>query len=407
MLIAILEFTIFFSQKFLHFFFRYIESTKKKIEDFVVHAIPVSSTPSPRSPKQPKILKPIVKPQRIGYRINSNNANASMQENCVHTKPAYSYAFLIALALKNNTRDNMQVGEVYKFITKHFPYYRNAPSEWQNSVRHCLHFNNFFRKTEIAIIGNSRPRYQWSLCPSKIEFIDKKLKKITRKNCELIKKSMQEPDLLEAMELGHLEEDFCESSEKDDIMEYTDDEMPMLDEIAEDYSNDQEDSDQSDTEENSQNRGFKAKCFHCDKVFSGNTDEFREHVEAHSNDEPEPLMVKVSPAKVRPKQPSIQDGVPRKEYIKPALSNACLIALALKNSLNNHLSCPEVYAFCCEHFPYFETAKKEWKNSIRHAISTNKCFMKYDENHGKKGNLWTTNPQYEDWLNNELERHFR
>ena len=50
--------------------------------------------------------------------------------------------------------------------------------------------------------------------------------------------------------------------------------------------------------------------------------------------------------------------------------------LALKNSRSGQLSVQEIYKFLCEHFPFFNTAPQGWKNSVRHALSMNKCFQK-------------------------------
>ena len=49
---------------------------------------------------------------------------------------------------------------------------------------------------------------------------------------------------------------------------------------------------------------------------------------------------------------------------------------ALKNSRTGQLSVQEIYKFLCEHFPFFNTAPQGWKNSVRHALSMNKCFQK-------------------------------
>ncbi|XP_020292286.1 forkhead box protein N2-like isoform X3 [Pseudomyrmex gracilis] len=44
----------------------------------------------------------------------------------------------------------LPVKEVYAWILDHFPYFRNAPTGWKNSVRHNLSLNKCFRKVEKA-----------------------------------------------------------------------------------------------------------------------------------------------------------------------------------------------------------------------------------------------------------------
>ena len=59
---------------------------------------------------------------------------------------------------------------------------------------------------------------------------------------------------------------------------------------------------------------------------------------------------------------------------------------ALKNSRTGQLSVQEIYKFLCEHFPFFNTAPQGWKNSVRHALSMNKCFQKIPDPRPKSSN---------------------
>ena len=89
----------------------------------------------------------------------------------------------------------------------------------------------------------------------------------------------------------------------------------------------------------------------------------------------------------------------------------CFSFSALKNSRTGQLSVQEIYKFLCEHFPFFNTAPQGWKNSVRHALSMNKCFQKIPDPRPKsnsaengnsvgmatnqnavKGFLWLLNP---------------
>ena len=67
--------------------------------------------------------------------------------------------------------------------------------------------------------------------------------------------------------------------------------------------------------------------------------------------------------------------------------------MAFRNSDTGHLPVNEIYNFIVENFPYYRTAKDGWKNSIRHNLSLNKCFEKFENplNWSKKGCLWGLN----------------
>jgi forkhead box protein N len=130
-------------------------------------------------------------------------------------KPAYSYACLIALALKNSYTDSMSVSEIYKFICEHFPYFKNAPSEWKNSVRHTLCMNKCFEKSEKpASSGGQWRGWLWAMKPSEIKRMDNLVKKWTSKDIQAIKEAMAMPDCYDALERGEMKKDYNPNPEK-------------------------------------------------------------------------------------------------------------------------------------------------------------------------------------------------
>lgn len=68
----------------------------------------------------------------------------------VTSKPPYSFSCLIFMSIEDSKGKALPVKEIYTWILDHFPYYRNAPTGWKNSVRHNLSLNKCFRKVDKA-----------------------------------------------------------------------------------------------------------------------------------------------------------------------------------------------------------------------------------------------------------------
>lgn len=70
----------------------------------------------------------------------------------IHTsnKPPYSFSCLIFMAIEDSIQKALPVKEIYAWILDHFPYFKNAPTGWKNSVRHNLSLNKCFQKVEKA-----------------------------------------------------------------------------------------------------------------------------------------------------------------------------------------------------------------------------------------------------------------
>ncbi|XP_060532398.1 forkhead box protein N3-like isoform X2 [Cylas formicarius] len=101
------------------------------------------------------------------HQTQSKTANGSYNQNgsqrsrhphnvpydpLVHTnnKPPYSFSCLIFMAIEDSVQKALPVKEIYAWILDHFPYFRNAPTGWKNSVRHNLSLNKCFQKVEKA-----------------------------------------------------------------------------------------------------------------------------------------------------------------------------------------------------------------------------------------------------------------
>ncbi|XP_014359434.2 forkhead box protein J3 [Papilio machaon] len=79
----------------------------------------------------------------------NNNKEVDLKENLnkiKHTKPAYSYASMIRLAISSSPNGKMTLNEIYNYICNAFPYYKEAGKGWMNSIRHNLSLNKCFMK---------------------------------------------------------------------------------------------------------------------------------------------------------------------------------------------------------------------------------------------------------------------
>lgn len=92
----------------------------------------------------------------------------------------------------------------------------------------------------------------------------------------------------------------------------------------------------------------------------------------------------------------VEEYIPEEER-KPPYSYASLIRLAILNSPNQKATLSDIYRWIQDKFIYYKNqVNLGWKNSIRHNLSLNKCFMKVARSRHDpgKGCYWAINHLY-------------
>lgn len=71
--------------------------------------------------------------------------------------------------------------------------------------------------------------------------------------------------------------------------------------------------------------------------------------------------------------------------------------MAIQRSPSRKVTLNEIYQFLQQNFAFFRGAYQGWKNSVRHNLSLNECFIKLPKGLGRpgKGHYWTMDPASE------------
>ncbi|XP_074106955.1 forkhead domain 102C [Cotesia typhae] len=93
------------------------------------------------------------------------------------------------------------------------------------------------------------------------------------------------------------------------------------------------------------------------------------------------------------------------EEPKPQHSYIGLIAMAILSSPDKKLVLSDIYQHILDNYPYFRSRGPGWRNSIRHNLSLNDCFVKSGRSANGKGHYWAIHPaNLEDFRRGDFRR---
>ncbi|CAH1791640.1 unnamed protein product [Owenia fusiformis] len=77
---------------------------------------------------------------------------------------------------------------------------------------------------------------------------------------------------------------------------------------------------------------------------------------------------------------------------KPHHSYIALIATAILSKPEKRMILGDIYQYIQDNFEYYNNEERAWRNSIRHNLSLNECFIKAGRADSGKGNYWSIHP---------------
>lgn len=79
---------------------------------------------------------------------------------------------------------------------------------------------------------------------------------------------------------------------------------------------------------------------------------------------------------------------------RPSLTYIALIAKVILSSPSKKLNLASIYSAMEERFPYLRARGPGWKNSVRHNLSVNDCFVKVGRCEDGRGHYWGVHQAY-------------
>ena len=98
--------------------------------------------------------------------------------------------------------------------------------------------------------------------------------------------------------------------------------------------------------------------------------------------------------------------VPTNKPIKPPYSYAALICMAINSTSEKKSTLREILTYIETNYQYYRVNRR-WHSTIRHDLTVNDCFVKWDPRPGQKACLWSVHPEYQDMFSSGSLRRRR
>ena len=122
------------------------------------------------------------------------------------------------------------------------------------------------------------------------------------------------------------------------------------------------------------------------------------------NDKSPTNSVSSSPPRT-PDSQGVGSPIVADKHKKPDYSYIALIAMAILNAPEKRLLLCDIYSYIQTNYPFYRNNDRSWRNSIRHNLSLNECFIKCGRSGDGRGNFWGIHPaNIEDFARGDYRR---
>ena len=130
-----------------------------------------------------------------------------------------------------------------------------------------------------------------------------------------------------------------------------------------------------------------------------------EYLHVLSLPKPDPAMSQQPVEEIRQALQDTSKPATNSKAGKPSESHVELISRAIMESSEQRLILADIYQYIYDNYPYFQTAPRGWRNTVRYNLSTNGCFIKKGRAPSGRGFYWAIHPAcVEDFQKGEFNR---
>ncbi|CAG2106697.1 unnamed protein product [Medioppia subpectinata] len=337
-------------------------------------------------------------------------------------KPQHSYIGLIAMAILSANEQKMVLSDIYQHILDNYPYFRNRGPGWRNSIRHNLSLNDCFVKAGRSANGKG---HYWAIHPANIDdfkkgdFRRRKAQRKVRKHMGLsVPEDEDSPSPTPPpLPNGTAQAMIALRMKSSAVNPFLANPMPN--------ENNPQITSTSVNNITAVNNAFSLANVVNHRIPSSQSSQhfnlsdyqrfqfydYASQASVRFRLSQSPFGTPNTPYNLSPGygHPAFADGPPfaaaispfarfdsRFRFIheepKPQHSYIGLIAMAILSANEQKMVLSDIYQHILDNYPYFRNRGPGWRNSIRHNLSLNDCFVKAGRSANGKGHYWAIHP---------------